>query len=408
MAIYYSDNINGTAAGNGLTPKNAVLDYTALPLKAGDTLLFRRGNRYRERLTAVKGVGYGAYGEGEKPRFDPSADVSAPENWTPTDTPNVWLCTAPIRGEVGNFIFNGEECLAALRWSRGELSSQGDFWDSRYATGKREAPQTLLLYSVGNPGEVYSRIEAASYGERSCAYAKGDNVFEDLCFKNCGVHGLTGSCDNVVIRGCDFLNIGGCAWSTELRVRFGNAVEFWEHGNNITVENCRFKNIYDSCVTHQGPGERTEPTKSFICRSNVFDTYGMAAFEYRDKMPICSEFTDNVCLNAGCGFAMLGEGEVRLSEIYPEPMGHHIFLWRIDGATDGGSLLIANNEFGAAPVGAAIYSRISPEAEAQITLKNNRYTLNDRLLIRFGGKNYTSLEEYKRRTGKDSGSVCIE
>lgn len=407
MATYYADNIGGTSSGDGLCPERAARDYTVLPLASGDTLLFKCGNRYRDRLTAVPGVRYGAYGEGAKPSFDPSTDVSSPDCWAQTETENVWLCTVPIHGEVGNVIFNGDECTATLRWTSKELCEQGDFWDSRYACGKREAPQTFLLYSHGNPGEVYAGIEVASYGARSCAYAGGDNIFDGICFKNCGVHGLNGSCDNVVIRNCDFLNIGGCAWSVELHVRFGNAVEFWEHGNNITVENCYFKNIYDSCVTHQGPGERTEPAKNFICRSNVFDTYGMAAFEYRDKMTVNSEFTGNVCMNAGCGFAMRGEGEVRLSEIYPEPMGHHIFLWRIDHATEGGSLLIEGNTFGAAPAGAAIYSRISPEAEAQITLKNNRYTPSDRLLIRFGGKNYTHLEEYKTATGKDDESTYI-
>ncbi len=133
----------------------------------------------------------------------------------------------------------------------------------------------------------------------------------------------------------------------------------------------------------------------------------MAAFEYRDKLPIRSEFTHNTCLNAGCGFAMLGEVLPRKSEIWPQPMGHHIFLWRIPEATEGGSLTIRDNVFGPAPVGAAIYSIISAEAEAQITLTNNRYTPNDTLLNRFGGVNYTELAEYQAQTANDIGSMYL-
>ncbi len=408
MATYYIDNILGKPENDALTPEFPKNDYSLLSLEYGDTVLFGRGNLYRGRLVSLPGVSYGAYGEGVKPTFCSSTDVSSPECWIPTDRENVWKCITPVYGEVGNFIFNGDECTATLRWTANELAGQGDFFDSRYTKkSKPEFEQILLMYSEGNPGEFYRGIEAASYAGRNCCSAKEGTTFENLCFKNCGVHGLTGSCDNVVIRGCDFLNIGGCAWSLELRVRFGNAIEFWEYGNNILVENCYFKNIYDSCVTHQGPGDGTTPTTRFNCRNCTFDTYGMAAFEYRNKMTIDSEFTGNICRNAGCGFAMLGEGSPRLSEIYPEPMGHHIFLWRIDNPTDGGSLLIENNTFGNAPVGAAIYSRISPEAESQMAIRNNRYTRNDTLLIRFGGVFYNSLEEYQAATGQDEGSTYL-
>ncbi len=408
MATYYIDNILGNPENDALSPEFPKSDYSLLSPEYGDTVLFKRGNLYRKRLVSLPGVTYGAYGEGRKPAFCPSTDVSSPECWVSTDRENVWKCITPIYGEVGNFIFNGNECTAALRWTAEELSAQGDFFDSRYTKkSKSDFEQELLMYSVGNPGDVYREIEVASYADRNCCAAKEGTTFENLCFKNCGVHGLTGSCDNVVIRGCDFLNIGGCAWSLELHVRFGNAIEFWERGSNILVEGCYFKNIYDSCVTHQGPGNGTVPTAHFICRGCIFDTYGMAAFEYRDKMTIDSEFTGNICLNAGCGFAMLGEGSPRLSEIYPEPMGHHIFLWRIDTPTEGGSLLIEGNIFGRAPAGAAIYSRISPEAEAQMTLKNNLYTRNHTLLNRFGGVFYNSLPEYQATTGKDAGSKYL-
>lgn len=134
----------------------------------------------------------------------------------------------------------------------------------------------------------------------------------------------------------------------------------------------------------------------------------MAAFEYRDKLPVDSSFTDNTCLRAGCGFAMLGETLPRRSEIWPQPMGHHIFMWRIPEATDGGNLVIENNFFGYAPVGAAIYSIISREAEAQVRFDNNKYTKNEVLLNRWGGVNYNDLEVYKAETGQDKNSFYVD
>ena len=413
MATYYIDNINGNDEFDGLSATRAKKDYLKLNVIPGDKILFRRGSFYRAKLNIIGGtdvdpITYGAYGDGEKPTFCGSTAVSDPTDWVETETPNIWRCIKPIPGDVGNFVF-GTCCDFTFRWEKDLLSAQGDFYDTRFAEGEQfrgnYTEQNVFMYSVGNPATVYKGLEAISYNTRQLGTMKDNIIVEDLRIMNSGVHAFAGVAKNVTIRRCSFENIGGCAWNRDLRIRFGNGVEFWHFGINILIEDCYFKNVYDSCVTHQGPGEQTIPTENFVCRRNTFDTYGMAAFEYRDKMTINSSFTDNKCLNAGCGFAMLGEVLPRRSEIWPQPMGHHIFLWRIPTATEGGALLIANNYFGAAPVGAAIYSIISAEAEAQMTLENNTYTENDTLLVRFGGKNYSSLAEYQAECGQDKGSV---
>ena len=411
---YYIDNINGLTTNDGCsenTPLDSISNISTL--SRGDTVLFKRGSFYRSNLETKEGITYGAYGEGEKPTFCGSADLSDVADWIETETPNVWECAKKIDGNVGNFVFtkDGVESFATLRWTTEDLVSQGDFWDSRYGekpSSHVKTSQTVLLYSIGNPAVVYSHIEGISFFTRNLGILRSHTTFKDLKFMNSGVHGLAGRGENITVQNCDFVNIGGCVWSKELRIRFGNGVELWTHGDNVTVEGCMFKNIYDSCVTHQGPGDQTVTARNFICRNNVFDTYGMAAFEYRDKLPINSCFTNNVCLNAGCGFAMLGEGDPRSSEIWPQPMGHHIFLWRIEKADAESYVEIKNNVFGPAPVGAAIYSIISPDAEARIELDNNVYTPNSRLLIHFGDESFTSLEDYKAKTGKDANSNYIK
>ena len=407
MATYYIDNVKGDNENSGLCESCPKADYKAFDVKPGDTVLFKRGGFYREKLVCVDGevgkpITYGSYGEGELPVFSSAVDLGNPSMWVEVRK-NVWKCTEPPATCVGNFIFNDDELSASFRWTDEELVAQGDFCE--YAETDRKDGQDLFLYSEGNPGEFYTRIEAAVRDNWTGCAVKSNNIIENLCFANSGIHGIQGvCCDNITVRGCVIKNIGGCCWKRSLRIRFGNAIEFWQSGNNILIENNYVKNVYDSCVTHQGPGGGTEPAKNFICRGNTFDTYGMAAFEYRDKMMINSAFEGNTCLNAGCGFAMVGEVLPRKSEIWPQPMGHHIFLWRIPEGSEGGSLSIKNNVFGPAPVGAAIYSIIAPAAEAQMDIDCNTYTKNDTLLVHFGGFDYTDLEEYKKAAGKDLNS----
>ena len=418
MPVYYIDNLNGHDTNDGLSPENAKKDHTIIDVRPGDTLLFKRGTMHRGALKTWAGaegawVTYGAYGEGELPIFCGSTDVSKPSDWVEIE-PNIWECQREIKGEVGNFEFDVNNCSATLRWTRDELCAQGDFWDSRvkgealYYRGDPVPAQQVLLYSVGNPAEVYSHIECISWNPRVLAEQKDYNRFENIHFRNSAVHAIANHADHVEVVGCKIENIGGSPWNAELKIRLGNGIEFYGSGSYILVENCYFKNIYDSCVTHQGPGADTVGTKNFICRNNVFDTYSMAAFEYRDKMPVDSSFTGNTCLNAGCGFGMLGESLPRKSEIWPQPMGHHIFMWRIPKAEEGGNLVIENNVFGEALVGAAIYSIISPEAEAQVRFDNNTFTRNDTLLVRWGGEDFNSLEEYQKKTGQDKNSKYAE
>ena len=411
MSTYYIDLNSEISSNNGLSPSTPATDYRSLDLSAGDTVLFKCGNFIRDKLYTVENVTYGSYGDGEKPTFCASTDVSDERDWVEFSK-HVWKCTKNVPGAVGNIVFNYDECTATFRWELEDLSAQGDFFDSRCSLGDSSKCNLLetdfYLYSVGNPAKVYSHIEAVSYNKRSLLDLKNGITVEGLRFINSGVHGMAGSGDNIHVNNCTFENIGGCAWNKELKIRFGNAFEIWSYGNDILVENCSFKNVYDSCITHQGPGENTTPARNFVCRNCTFDTYGMAAFEYRDKMMIDSSFEDNVCLNAGCGFAMLGEKLPRKSEIWPQPMGHHIFLWRIPDKTENGSLIIKNNTFGPAPVGAAIYSIISKEAESQVTLQNNIYTPNPTLLVRWGDVDYSDLDEYKDKTCNDINSKYVD
>lgn len=404
MATYFIDVKNGKNENSGLNENEPIMNYEALDLKPGDTVLFKRGSFIRSKLKVKQGeknnpITYAAYGEGDLPTFCGSVNLTDEGLWKEEEK-NIWVIDGENLSEAANFVYNRGESCGTLRWTKGELSSQGDFFDNCFGVSetKKELPNDhkIYLWSQKNPALYYSDIECVAFGERRLADNGHDINFINLRFINSGVHAIAGEgkSANITIDGCRFEFIGGAVWNKEMKIRFGNGVEFWDYCDNIEIKNCLFNDIYDSAVTHQGGGNCRQ-ANNFIIHDNVFIKCGMAAFEQRDKMPLYCEFTNNICADAGEGFSKLGEIMPRYSEIWPEPMGHHVFLWRIEKG-DGGQMEIKDNVFSNAPYGAAIYSIISENAEKCVNISSNTYyTENTELLNRFNGKNYKSFEEYE-------------
>lgn len=370
--IYYIDLKNGKKENNGLSEEKPLNDYKNLSLNEGDTVLFKCGTFVRDRLYNQNGVNYGAYGKGENPTFCGSVDVKN-DLWEETEK-NIWKYNGVLETEVCNFVYDNEKC-GTLRWEKEELKEQGDFWDNCF--GKCESRQEMenhevYIFSKGNPKDVYKSMECVLRNNRSLAQMGQNMSFDSISFINNGVHAIAGEepAKNIRIKNCEFRKIGGSVWSKKMKIRFGNGVECWDIAENITVENCLFDDIYDSAVTHQG-GKECQPALNYIIKNNIFRKCGMGAYEQRDVMPQYAEFTGNICEKAGEGFSRLGEIMPRRSEIWPQPMGHHLFLWRIEKPTENGGIKIENNVFGDAIYGKAIYAIISEEAKKQLEIKNN-------------------------------------
>lgn len=396
--IYYIDPENGKDSLSGEAPELARKSYTDLYIEPGDSVLFKRGSVIRDCLYAVGGedgkyVTYGAYGEGNAPVFCGSVDVSDPADWEEYSE-NVWRYRKTLSSEVCNYVFDDGRVGATLRWEPESLCEPGDWYDSRMGMGEKAslaAEQLVLLYSVGNPGKVWKHIECVVRGKRCLVSNRCYTAYCDLAFFGSGVHALSGGAHHVTVERCSFCFIGGAVWNRDLRIRFGNAIEFWNVGDDILIEDCYFNNIYDSCVTQQG-GNETTPAHRLIMRRNLFIDYGMGAYEGRDRMLVDCEFSDNICLYAGGGFTAFGDTKPRNSEIYPQPMGHHIFMWRIKSPSEGGSFRIKDNIFCEA-TGAAIYAIIDEGAVNQMILSGNTYfTTNEKLLSRLGERVYSADE----------------
>ena len=92
-------------------------------------------------------------------------------------------------------------------------------------------------------------------------------------------------------------------------------------------------------------------------------------------------------------------------------MGHHVFVWRINNVTDGGSLEITHNTMYDDLLGATIFSLAAPEPEEQLSINFNRYYAeNNGLSFRYGGEDYYSYEfpMYRINTGNDLHSEIVE
>lgn len=372
--VYYIDLKCNEIGNDGLSEEKPLNDYKNLKLKEGDTVLFKRGTFVRDRLYNKNGVSYGAYGEGENPTFCGSVDVKN-DFWEETEK-NIWKYNGVLETEVCNFIYDDNIC-GTLRWEKEDLCEQGDFWDNCF--GKCESRQEMTnhevyIFSKGNPKDVYKSMECVLRNNRSLAQMGQNMNFDNINFINNGVHAIAGEqpAKNIHIRDCAFKMIGGSVWSKKMKIRFGNGVECWDVAENITVENCLFDDIYDSAVTHQG-GKECQPAINFIIKNNTFRKCGMGAYEQRDVMPKYAEFVENICEKAGEGFSRLGEVMPRRSEIWPQPMGHHLFLWRIEKPTENGGIRIEGNVFGDAIYGKAIYDINCEEAKKQLKVSNNEY-----------------------------------
>jgi len=397
---YYIDPVAGDDAADGMAPSRAWKTYASREFRGGDTVLFKRGSVCRGVLHTCDGtdqapVTYGAYGEGDKPEFLGSVPANGPEHWV-QERPSVWRYTGTFPSEVCNVVLNNGESCGILRWRIEDLQQSGDWHYTgigmHSADGDRGHPDGVLyLCSAGNPGAAYASIECVLWGARRMV-GGSHVVLDNLSFRNSGVHGyFQVGARNVVIRNCEFRFIGGAVWSLKHRVRFGNAIEFWDGAADCTVEGCLFDNIYDSAVTHQGGGTRHIPERLYF-RDNLFIDCGLCAYEHREPAKEVY-FEYNTCIHSGGGFSMQGKSPPRPFDPYPQPVGYHVFIFYIEPGTQPGPAYIRHNLFYESH-GAAISAIIDPIDERKIVIDHNGYwQTTGELLMQF-----TRLREGKTTT----------
>ncbi len=381
------ENVYGKSAD---TPYKTVA-YATSKAVAGDLVLLKRGDIWREHISLKSGVDYSSYGDASLPMpfiYGSPENGADPSKWTLVEgTDNIWLYEKELT-DVGVLVFNeGEE---------NSLKEIPDYYDGTYyvrGTKKAEEFNFLThldrdlehfnLYTAGqstvyipkltssklylrcdrgNPGEVFDSIEFNTTG--NVVKNAIDCHFDNIGIKYGGAHGIGGGASkDFTVTNCEIGWIGGVvqyykkstAGEFGAVTRYGNGIEIWQNCDGFRVEDCYVYQCYDAGLTHQGRASNTEtdvPNESYMknvyfCNnlleynvynieyfmSNVVDAeaYENAGYDY--PMMTNINYTGNLCFYAGYGFGKQRPDAGRMCHINGWSHGNPANGFNISGNT---------------------------------------------------------------------------
>ena len=391
--VYYVAS-DGDDTKDGKTPSTAwktLEKVSKAALKYGDKVAFKRGDLFRGFVKTKAGVTYCAYGVGEKPKFYGwEKNLADKTLWERVDSEGkIWKYTEKIP-DCGTLVFNDGQ-----KHSRKLIPSYiGGRFVCREAQTKpfefeKEATQDLDIFcryderlttvpskgedfpvplvdnesygelylrcDNGNPGEVFSSIEAIP---RRFAFEVGENegvTIDNLCVKYYafGVSAM-GHVKKLKVQNCEFGWIGGNIQhylGTDPNypqggrgtvTRFGNAVEVYGGCEEYWVENCYIYQVYDAGITHQVTtnGEKYEMKK--IRYLNNLIEYCVYAIEYflEKTDGDCESLMDDVLMQGNfLRFSGYGWGQQRHNQDTPA----HIKGWEYENTAS--RFTISDNVF---------------------------------------------------------------
>ncbi|QDU72954.1 right-handed parallel beta-helix repeat-containing protein [Mucisphaera calidilacus] len=416
---------NTTTAGDGTSPQHPL---SKLPLsfrpQPGTHLLYRRGSVARQPFPLGSGsedqpVVIGAYGEGPKPLFLGSIDVSSPELWVPAGE-NRWRCTQKLPPGANLIFFdNDNEHCGAMRWSHDQLTTPRDWCMAEIVDNQIVERDYLLVHAENNPATQHQRIEFVP--EWKYIVFRDDHHHirvRDLEFRYIGTHALQVSGGHhIEIIDCDIAYVGGAIFKDRigingLWVRYGNAIEIWEAGHDIRVEGCKVYETYDAGFVAQGssaPGA----IRDVNVRNNWFYDNGFDNFDnsWGEHAILRVAFEHNTCVNAGGGWGYVTEGRPRLSEFLPDAIGWHVFL--DNQAIADSTITIRHNIFCDAPGNPLVRVRQMPgDGWRGVVMDHNAYFQSDPddpLFDVLGQRFHNDdLDLYRQQTGQEHTSIIAD
>lgn len=330
----YYVSCEGDDKNDGLTPGTAwktLARVSAAELSAGDGVLFRRGDLFRGKVITCAGVSYGAYGEGDKPKFYGwDRGLDDPALWTCVDAAHrIWRWDEKIL-DPGTLVFNhGDAHSVKLipSYIGGRFVCRND--ETKLFDMREEMVRDLDIYwhfedtlttvpskgqdfpipvvneeslgdlylrcDRGNPAEVFGSIEALTKRPMFVVGSKPDVRIDNLCMKYIGHHAITagGGCvRGLHVSGCEIGWIGGTIQhyaGTDPNypeggrgtvTRFGNGIEIYGGCDGYTVEDCYIYQCYDAGITHQITTGGKKYTMTDVLYQNNLVEYCVYSIEY--------------------------------------------------------------------------------------------------------------------------------
>ncbi len=349
--IYVSSSL-GSDSNDGLSPEKPLktLDAAYRLCANGDAVLLRRGDLWREPMTARHGVTYTAYGEGEKPTIYGSPENGAdPEKWllvySDDSGKKVWqyknvgmrdigtmviregdreYYTAKVTAYCVNdrYVYKDDKTkdfdyIAELKndlefFHYANSAISGSIINTTAATGP-----VFLRCDSGNPGAIFDSIE---FNARTSGIGiSGNNItIDNIKVMHVGCHGISaGTTSNLTVTNCEFGWIGGSIQSYNANgttdgspTRFGNGVEIYGGCDGYIIDNCYLWQCYDAGVTHQYSSRSGgDCVMKNIRYSNNLITDCIYSIEYflgiADGLERYGDnvlYENNLCRRAGFGF----------------------------------------------------------------------------------------------------------
>ncbi len=300
--VYYV-SADGDDGNDGRSPESAwktLAKVSSFDFCEGDAVRFRRGDVFRGYVKTRAGVKYCAFGDGEKPKlYGSEKNLADPDLWELYDSEkNIWKLTEPIL-DCGTLVFNNDELhsrklIPSYRNGKficrydeekefvisDEMTQNLDIF-CKYDEKTTEKPskgedfpipaldwdaygELYLRCDAGNPGKVFSSIEALS--RRHMFFVGGNSgvTIENLCLKYIGTHAISaGTTRSLHVSSCEIGWVGGAIQHysgtdpnyPEGRrgsvTRYGNGVEIYGGCDDYVVKNCYIYQVYDAGITHQ-------------------------------------------------------------------------------------------------------------------------------------------------------------
>lgn len=233
-------------------------------------------------------------------------------------------CTQPtlLNYDIGNIIFENETSNGWKKWELASLVQERDFFYD-------PNDFSIVMYSLQNPGDQYSKIELAE----NRYILNGDNTHdvtvENLDLRYGGAHGLAFSyTTNIYLHNLDISWMGGGVQGplTNNPVRYGNAIQFYQAGTKAIVDGCKINEIYDAGLTPQGSVNGLFDGISFY---NNFVEKSEYCYEYFNTASTAIsrniKFNYNTCKDSGFGWGHIQR---------PDANGSDVMLWSNTGLTE--------------------------------------------------------------------------
>ena len=329
---YYVSN-SGSDENDGKSPEKpwkTLERVSREKLSSGDGVCFKRGDIFRGHTVCSEGVTYCAYGEGEKPKiYGWNKNLADPTLWTLYNPEkNIWKLNEKIP-DCGTLVFSGGEKhsykhIPSYRYGKfycrfkenvlfdisEELENDLDiYWhyEDKFSvklTMGEDFPvpdvtddslgELYLRCNGGNPGEVFSDIEAVVRGGiirvGECNNVTVDNL--SLKYSNFAVSAFSMNIVGLHVTNCEIGWIGGCIqsydgtdpnYTAEKRggvTRYGNGIEIYGGCTDYVVDNNYIYQVYDAGATHQYTTCGNKVPMNDIRYSNNLIEYCVYAIEY--------------------------------------------------------------------------------------------------------------------------------